>query len=304
MNYDAVLIAGPTASGKSKVALGLGEAINAAVVNADSMQVYRELRVLTARPSERDMSRVPHHLYGHVSVREAYSVGRYASDALRVREEHASSTRQLLFVGGTGLYFEALTQGLADIPSIAETSRSSTRARYGRLEAPALHRVLAERDPETARSLRPSDKQRILRALEVLEATGAPLTHWQKRKGQPVLKGMRVAKFFLDVPRELLRDRITARLQAMIAEGALEEVGSIEGLDPALPAAKILGLREFTALREGRFKADEAIARVATLTGQYAKRQSTWARQRMSDWTSIRAIEPHTIIAEILTQIT
>jgi tRNA dimethylallyltransferase len=303
MNYDAVLIAGPTASGKSKVALGLAELLGAAIVNADSMQVYRELRVLTARPSDDDMARIPHHLYGHVSVHEAYSVGRYASDALCVREERSNIAGPMLFVGGTGLYFEALTQGLADIPAITETSRKTIRARYAKLEAPAIHAVLARCDPETARSLRPSDTQRILRALEVYEATGAPLAYWQKRKGRPVLQGMSVAKFFLDVPRELLRERIAARLQVMIAEGALEEVASIQGLDPALPAAKILGLRELSSLREGTVSVDAAIARIAILTGQYAKRQATWARQHMRDWASVRAIEPHTIIAEILTQI-
>src|SRR5690348_8124040 len=224
MSYDAVLIAGPTASGKSRVALAVAETLGAAIVNADSMQVYRELRILTARPSDRDMARVPHYLYGHVSVHEAYSVGRYMNDATRTREELKNSGAALLFVGGTGLYFGALTEGLADVPPIPEIVRTTIRDTYARLEGTAVHAALAERDPETARTLRSSDRQRMLRALEVLEATGTPLSRWQKQQARPVLEGMRIAKFVIDVSRETLRARIAARFETMIEEGALDEV--------------------------------------------------------------------------------
>src|SRR5579859_4470124 len=203
MKYDAVLIAGPTASGKSQVALSLAEALDAVIVNADSMQIYRELCILTARPSAGDMERVPHYLYGHVGVRDAYSVGRYMLDVQRLRHELRGAGKPLLFVGGTGLYFEALSKGLADIPPVPETVRSAVRAQFGRLEGPAIHAALSERDPEMASELRPSDRQRMLRALEVIEATGRSLACWQKQKPTPTLEGMRLAKFVIDVPREL-----------------------------------------------------------------------------------------------------
>jgi tRNA dimethylallyltransferase len=300
MKYDAVLIAGPTASGKSQVALALAEALGAVIVNADSMQVYRELRILTARPTAADMARAPHYLYGHVSVRDAYSVGLYIADVQRLRRELRDAGKPLLFVGGTGLYFEALTKGLADIPPVPGTVRSAVRAKFGRLEGPAIHAVLSERDPEMASELRPSDRQRMLRALEVIEATGRSLACWQKQKTTPALQGMRLGKFVIDVPRELLRERISSRLRSMISHGVLEEVAVLERLDPALPAAKILGLRELIALRAGYLPEEDAAQKVAILTAQYAKRQVTWARQRMADWTWERADEPHTIIAEIL----
>ena len=300
MQYDAVLIAGPTASGKSQVALSLAEALDAVIVNADSMQIYRELRILTARPSAADMERVPHYLYGHVGVRDAYSVGRYMLDVQRLRHEVRDAGKLLLFVGGTGLYFEALTKGLADIPAVPETVRSAVRAQFASQNGPAIHALLSERDPEMASELRPSDRQRMLRALEVIEATGHSLAFWQKQKPTPALEGMRLAKFVIDAPRELLRARISSRLQSMIGEGVLDEVAALEGLDPALPAAKILGLRELIALRAGHLAEEDAIRKVAILTAQYAKRQATWARQRMADWAWERADEPHTIVAEIL----
>jgi len=300
MRYDAVLIAGPTASGKSQVALALAEALDAVIVNADSMQVYGELRILTARPTAADMARVPHYLYGHVSVRDAYSVGLYMGDVQRLRREREGAGKPLLFVGGTGLYFEALTKGLADVPPVAETVRSAVRAQFGSLEGSAIHAVLSERDPEMASELRPSDRQRMLRALEVIEATGRSLAGWQRQQPTPVLEGMRLAKFVIDVPRELLRARISSRLRSMIAEGVLNEIAALERLNPALPAAKILGLREFMALRTGQLAEEDAIRKVAILTAQYAKRQVTWARHRMGHWTWERADEPHTIVAEIL----
>jgi len=285
MNIDAVLIAGPTASGKSAAALALAEACNGIVVNADSMQVYREVRILSARPSDAEMAAVPHLLYGNVSAREHYSVGRYQSDAIGALAEARAQGRMPIFVGGTGLYFTALTEGLADIPPVPAAVHEAARDKLATLGVAGLHEELMRRDPETA--ARPSDPQRVLRAYEVFEATGRPLTFWQREAGEPVLKDLRLAKFVLDPPRLLLRERIEARFRAMLAAGAREEASALKGVDPSLPAAKILGLRELWALAECAISEADAITAAVTATRQFAKRQMTWFRHRMADWERI-----------------
>jgi tRNA dimethylallyltransferase len=299
MIIDAVLIAGPTASGKTAAALAVAERIGGAIVNADSMQIYRELRVLTARPSDEEMARVPHHLFGHVSVHEHYSVGRYHADAPIALEQSRAAKRIPIFVGGTGLYFAALTDGLADIPPIPAAIRTKVRARLERVGNAAFHAELAARDPATATRLKPSDTQRILRAREVLEATGRPLASWQKR-GRGVLDGMKLARFVLDVPREELRERVEIRFRAMLESGAREEAAALGDLDPTLPSAKILGLRELGAALRGELSEDAALAQAVTRTRQFAKRQDTWFRNRMADWTTIPAGEGSNKVSRII----
>jgi tRNA dimethylallyltransferase len=301
---DAVLIAGPTTSGKSRAALELAEAIGGAVINADSMQVYREARVLTARPSAEDIARVPHALYGHVSVDEAYSVGRYQDDAAAALSGVRGMSRIPVFTGGTGLYFAALTDGLAEIPAIPAPVREAARNRLDEIGVGALHAELTARDPDTAARLRPSDPQRVLRAWEVLEATGLPLAHWQTRMGKPVLEGLRVARFVLDVPRDALRERIETRFRDMLVHGARDEARSLADLDPALPAAKILGLRELRALTSGQLEEAEAVRLAVTATRQFAKRQTTWFRQRMADWTRVDAQDFGNILPVMMSQVT
>jgi tRNA dimethylallyltransferase len=303
MKFDAVLIAGPTASGKTQAALGVADEIDGAIVNADSMQIYRELRVLTARPSDAEMARLPHHLFGHVSVREHYSVGRYQTDAARALEQIRNSRKMPIFVGGTGLYFAALTDGLADMPTVPASVRAGARARLKKIGNDAFHAELALRDPEMATALRPSDTHRVLRAAEVLEATGRSLSAWQGGEGRAVLDGLNLAKFVLDVPRAELRDRIEARFRVMLEGGARAEAGALMDLDPALPAAKILGLRELNAASRGEISDEEAISLAVTRTRQFAKRQSTWFRNRMADWPRTSAVDESNIIAEILSQI-
>ncbi|MBV8978984.1 MAG: tRNA (adenosine(37)-N6)-dimethylallyltransferase MiaA [Alphaproteobacteria bacterium] len=299
MAVKAVLIAGPTASGKSALALALAETLDATIVNADSMQVYREAPILTARPGKAEMARLPHRLYGHVGVRDPYSVGRFAREAAKVLAEIADTA---IFVGGTGLYFSALTEGLADIPAVPADIRQRARARLEEIGARALHGELAARDPESASRLRPSDPQRILRAYEVLEATGQPLVHWQAQKASPpILAGISTVKLVLDLPRAALRARIKERLRAMLAQGALQEARALAELDPALPAAKILGLREFALLAKGELSEDEALKRAAIATGQFAKRQSTWFRNRMADWKWLDASDCATIVDDLRT---
>jgi tRNA dimethylallyltransferase len=282
--FDAVLIAGPTASGKSEAALALAEACHGVIVNADSMQVYREVRILSARPSGADTARVPHLLYGHVGARERYSVGRYQIDAVAALAEARALGRLPIFVGGTGLYFAALTEGLADIPSVPAAVRQEAQGKLAVLGVAGLHAELARRDPETAAQLRPSDPQRVLRAYEVFEATGRPLASWRREAGVPVLRDLNLAKFVLELPRVLLRERIEIRFRAMLEAGARAEAANLKGLDPMLPAAKILGLRQLWALDDGLIGEAEAMASAVTATRQFAKRQETWFRHRMADW--------------------
>jgi tRNA dimethylallyltransferase len=284
MNMDVVLIAGPTASGKSAAALALAERIGGALINTDSMQVYREARILTARPSEADMQRVPHLLYGHVSVHENYDVARFAADAATALASVRAEGRMPIFVGGTGLYFGALTEGLPDMPKIPSDLRTRIRARRAEVGAETFFAELTARDPETASRLRASDTQRVLRAYEVFEATGRPLAHWQRGASVPLLGELKQARFVLSPQRPALRDRIAARFDFMLHEGALEEAWALRGIPPSSPAAKILGLRELQAFKSGEISLEAARQSAVTATRQYAKRQVTWFRHRMADW--------------------
>jgi tRNA dimethylallyltransferase len=295
MTFDAVLIAGPTASGKSAAALALAEQIGGVIVNADSMQVYREAPILTAQPGAEDQARAPHRLYGHVGAREVYSVGRWRDDVLAALQN--LDGRIPIFVGGTGMYFGALTDGLAAIPPIPSDVRDAARALLDDIGVEALHAKLTERDPLTASKLRPTDPQRVLRAFEVFEATGRPLAAWQEAPAEPILKGARIAAFVLDPPRPELRRRIADRFERMLDAGGLEEARALEGLDPALPATKLLGLRPLQALGAGNLTRTEALDAAIVGTRQFAKRQMTWFRHRMPHYIWF---DP--IISNIITQ--
>jgi tRNA dimethylallyltransferase len=289
MRCDAVLIAGPTASGKSALALALGMRISGTVINADSMQVYREAPILTAQPDGEARAKVPHLLYGHVPAREAYSVGRFIEDARNALDQARGNGRIPIFVGGTGLYFTALADGLADIPPIPSPVRAKARALLAEIGAAELHARLGARDPQTAAQLRPSDPQRVVRAWEVWEATGRPLAQWQKQTRAPVLQGLRLARFVLDPPRPLLRDAIARRFEAMLDQGGLQEALALKSLDPGLPAAKLLGLRPLIALAEHTLSPEEAIDQAVTATRQFAKRQMTWFRRHGNcDWIELK----------------
>ena len=281
MSFDAVLIAGPTASGKSAQALALAQQIGGVVINADSMQVYREAPILTAQPGAADQARVPHLLFGHVSVTENYSVGSWRADAVKALDQARAMGRTPIFVGGTGLYFMALTDGLADVPATPPEIRDAARALLDDIGVEALHARLTDRDPLTAARLRATDPQRVLRAFEVFEATGRPLAEWQNAPAEPVLKDKRLAAFVLDPPRPELRARIAARFEAMVEQGGLDEAHRLQGLAPDLPAAKLLGLRPLQALGEGTLTRAEAVDAAITATRQFAKRQMTWFRHRM-----------------------
>ena len=283
-----ILIAGPTASGKSALALRIAEALNGVVINADAMQVYRELRVLSARPSPDDECRAPHWLYGHVPAHEAYSTGRYLRDVAEVLQRANTRGSRLIFVGGTGLYFKALLGGLSPVPDIAADVRERWRAEAQRVGATVLHAQLAARDAEMAQRLAPGDTQRITRALEVLDATGRSLAEWQGIKGVPLLGATPTVRLVLRPDRKDLVARCDARLDQMMADGALDEVRALvaAGLDPKLPAMGALGVVPLAAYLRGEIDLTAAVDRAKLETRQYVKRQLTWLKRNMISWTS------------------
>jgi tRNA dimethylallyltransferase len=285
VRIGAVLIAGPTASGKSALGIRLARALDGVVVNADSMQVYRDLRVLTARPTPDEEALAPHRLYGHVDAAVNFSVGRYVADATALLEE-LRGRKLPIFVGGTGLYFKALTEGLSDIPPVPEAVREAVRRESEGLETPELHRLLMERDPETGWSLRPSDRLRVQRALEIFAATGRPLVSFHGARQPGPLASVPVVKLFLAPEREELRRRIDARFLTMMEGGALEEVRALgeRNLDPMLPAMRAHGVPGLLAYLRGDISREEAIARGQGDTRRYAKRQFTWFRHQLPDW--------------------
>lgn len=276
-----ILVAGPTASGKSALALALAARNGGTIVNADSMQVYDTAPILTSRPTADDLSRAPHRLYGFVPPQEAYSVGRWLSDVARLLDE---GDTPLIFVGGTGLYFNGLTQGLADTPEIADAFRE--RWRESGLDAPGLHAELATRDPAMAMRLRPSDTQRIVRALEVIDATGRSLTEWQSLRAEPLVPPEDTIRIVAAPPRDALYAIIDSRFDRMVEEGALDEARAVAALDldPGLPFSRALGLRPLIAHVRGELSLDDAMIRSRTDCRRYAKRQITWLRKFMADW--------------------
>jgi len=292
---DVILIAGPTASGKSALALALAEQVGGMIINADSMQVYRDLRVITARPTPDEEARLPHRLYGHVDAAENYSVGRWLADVQPALDAVRAAGCVPILVGGTGLYLKALTQGLSALPPVPAEIRAGIRARMGAEGAAALHAELIRRDP-SATHLKPADRTRIARALEVLEATGRPLSDWHREGLPPLLDASKAVKIFLSVERDELRQRIDARFDAMLAAGALEEVRALaaRGLDPLLPAMKAHGVPWLIRHLAGEIALAEAAEGAKNDTRRYTKRQFTWARHQLPDWTWIaptRALE-------------
>ncbi|MDK9697255.1 MAG: tRNA (adenosine(37)-N6)-dimethylallyltransferase MiaA [Siculibacillus sp.] len=290
---SAVLIAGPTASGKSALAIRLAESLGGVVVNADSMQIYEGLRILTARPDRREEARVPHRLYGHVDPARPWSVADWASDAAGALAEIRAAGRLPIFVGGTGLYFEALTRGLAPVPEIPSTIRVHWRREADRIGAAGLHTALAHRDPAMAARLRPSDTQRLTRALEVIEATGRSLADWQAAPhSSPLVPPECAIRLVLEPPRAVLHARIAERFRAMVAEGAVAEAAAFaaRGLAPEMPAMRAIGVAALAAVATGAVDLATALERGIVDTRRYAKRQSTWFRGRMGDW--LRAETP------------
>ena len=286
----AVLIAGPTASGKSALALAIAQKNGGVVINADSMQVYRDLRVITARPTPEEEAEVPHRLYGHVDAAVNFSAGSWVADAANVLAEAREQKTLPIFVGGSGLYFKALTRGLSAVPPIPPDIREGVRARLARDGIEALHAELGQRDPASAERLKPRDRTRIARALEVVEATGRSLTDWHRDGLPPLLPPGSFSALFLEPDRDALYARIDARFDAMLNAGAQEEVAALaaRGLDPLLPAMKAHGVPALIRHLAGEITLEEAATIGRADTRHYAKRQFTWFRHQLPEFEWVR----------------
>ena len=297
----AILIAGPTASGKSALAQSVARRHGGEVVNADSMQVYRDLRILTARPTPQEEQIVPHWLFGHVDGAENYSVGRWLEDFKATLDELAARGRVAVVAGGTGLYFKAALQGLSDIPAVPAEVRAKVRERARGRPPQELHAELARVDPITAIRLRPSDPQRILRALEIFAATGRSLAQIQGARTPPLLDSVACPAFFIAPSRPELFARINARFDKMIEAGALDEARALgsRGLDPLLPVMRAHGVPHLLSFLDGRMSLDEAIERGKSDTRHYAKRQVTFARHQLPSflWLEGEDMETRTLAA-------
>jgi tRNA dimethylallyltransferase len=286
----AVLIAGPTASGKSALAFALAQKTGGIVINADSMQVYRDLRIITARPTPEEEARVPHRLYGHVDAAVNFSAGSWVADAANVLAETREQATLPIFVGGSGLYFKALTRGLSAVPPIPPDIREGVRARLERDGIEALHAELGKRDPAGAERLKPRDRTRIARALEVVEATGRSLSDWHRDGLPPLLPPGTFSALFLEPDRDALYARIDARFDAMLKAGALEEVAALAArrLDPLLPAMKAHGVPALIRHLAGEITLEEAATIGRADTRHYAKRQFTWFRHQLPEFEWVR----------------
>jgi tRNA dimethylallyltransferase len=296
-----ILVAGPTASGKSALALALAEKLGGTIVNADSMQVYRDLRIITARPTPEEEARVPHRLYGHVDAAENFSVGRWCTevaDVLAAQREAGA----VIVVGGTGLYFSALTRGLAAVPPIPAQIRNEVRARLASDGAEALHAELMRRDPIAAARLMPGDRARVTRALEVILATGRSIVQWHEANMPARVDAALAAKVFLMPDRDALLRRVDARFDAMMAAGALDEVRALAArrLDPSLPAMKAHGVPWLIRHLNGEIALAEAVEGGKRDTRQYTKRQATWFRNQLSDFVWV---EPKGALAAVEDQL-
>ncbi len=279
-----LVVTGPTASGKSALALDVAVEFTGTVINADSMQVYRDLAILTARPPAADQARVPHRLYGVLSASERCSAGRWLDMACREIEAAHAEGRLPVVVGGTGLYLKALMSGLSPIPEIPDDVRRAARERHTRLGGDAFHAEVARVDPETARRLPPGDGQRLIRAFEVFQATGVPLSTWQRRESGTPAIAARFATLALAPPRDELYRAIDRRFDAMVAAGAVDEIAALDrlGLDGDLPAMKAVGVPDLRRHLRGETSLEDACASAKRASRNFAKRQLTWQRHQVA----------------------
>lgn len=282
------LIAGPTASGKSRLALETAARTGAVIINADSQQLYADLRILSARPTAADEQFVPHALYGVADAAEAWSVGRWTRAVTPLLDQLRADGRAALIVGGTGLYFTALTRGLAEIPDVPIEARDAAMALYDLEGEASFRRQLIERDPVAAASIEVGDRQRLTRAWGVAQSTGRSLSEWQATT-TPVLAPGTYGRLLVEPDRTALYENCDQRVRAMIESGALDEVSALVArqLDPALPAMKAVGVRELSACLRGESSLETAAAATQQATRNYAKRQLTWFRNQTADWPRV-----------------
>lgn len=282
LDEDIILIAGPTASGKTSASIKLAQVNDAVIINADSMQVYEDLRIISARPSEEEVAQAPHYLFGHRSGAEAYSVAHWLEDVRPLFEKFRAESRKMIFVGGTGQYFNALLEGISPMPDIMPEIRNKIRSMID-VPTEELHTML---DEKAAKELRPSDRQRITRALEVYQSSGKSIIDWQAEKGEAMIPDeMSVKKTLVMPPRADIHERINMRFDKMVEEGALQEIQALmqKGLDPSLPVMKAIGVPQLAAHLVGELSIEEAIEKAKAATRQYAKRQSTWFNNSFDD---------------------
>ncbi|MGJ8528188.1 tRNA (adenosine(37)-N6)-dimethylallyltransferase MiaA [Maritalea sp.] len=290
MAQRALLIAGPTASGKTAMAIARSAGKKALVVNTDSMQVYDVLNVISARPNPQELALAEHRMYGHICPSNRYSTGAWLRDVHALIQGEGRECETLIFVGGTGLYFDALINGFAEIPEVPKEVIQEVEALIQPMNADERAKLLEERDPEMARRLQSADPQRVVRAISVIQATNKSLASWQDDPAGPsILEGFEIEKIVLNPERDVLRERIAQRFKLMMKAGAIEEVEAINalGLDTTLPAMRAIGVPEISAHQRGEITLAEAEEKSIIATHQYAKRQRTWFRNRMKDWTWI-----------------
>jgi tRNA dimethylallyltransferase len=297
------LIAGPTASGKSALALGLAAQTGAEIINADAQQIYGDLPILTAAPSPEDLRAVPHHLFGVAKATEIWSVGHWLRAALAQIADIRAQDRPVILVGGTGLYFRALTEGLADIPAVSVADRDQIEARYDDMGEAAFREDLARHDPAAAARIEQGDRQRLIRALSVMQTSGKSLSDWQADTTS-ALSGQDWTGVVMDMDRAMLYQRCDARLLSMIEAGVLDEVAALaaRGLDAKLPALKAVGYRELAAHLRGEMDMAEALQAAQRETRRYAKRQLTWFRNQTPGWMRLSASSPDTALRQFIAQ--
>jgi tRNA dimethylallyltransferase len=296
-----ILIAGQTASGKSGLALQIAKQVDGVIVNADSMQVYKGLQIISARPTSEEMQGIPHKLYGHVPASTPYSVGHWLADVEQALAEIDKQGKRAIIVGGTGLYFKGLLEGLSPVPDIPDDIRDKWR-RYALDQTIDLHKMLAERDPKIAKRLLASDRQRLARALEVIDGTGKSLLYWQQQPETALLDPDDTVKLVIEIDRAVLYARCDHRFDLMMDNGALEEVRKLVELQlpPTLPSMRALGVRPLTAFLSGEISELDAIEKAKTETRQYAKRQSTWLKSNMIAWNPINLKDSESLSSILL----
>jgi len=294
-----LIVCGPTASGKSALALDVARAFDGVIINADSMQVYCELRILTARPDDAELALAPHRLYGIASVTEVFSAGRWRELAVaEIRAAHGVGKLPII-CGGTGFYIKALTEGLSEMPDIPDDIRSATRQHIKSIGNEAAYRDLVERDPKTAAQLNPGDTQRVMRALEVLKATGRSLADWQAETKAAPDSDWRFHTILIEPNRAQLYRAIDNRFQQMIDQGALDEVAGLDGIDGDLPALKAVGVPDLRLHLADQMSLDEAVTRAQTATRRFAKRQTTWFKNQIIADTFLETQYSESLFKEI-----
>ena len=299
----AVIVAGPTASGKSALAIRIAQEFDGVIINADSQQRFRDLAILSARPTQQEMAGVPHHLFGDLSLDDSGNASEWSEKAVEKIKSVNGSGQVPVLVGGTGLYFKALMQGLAEIPSVLQKTRDAAAALHSKLGGQKFLEELAERDPITASRLAPGNTQRLLRAWEVFEGTGVPLSEWQSVPTSPPLRASYYS-ILLMPPRDEVYSVCDGRLRDMVSRGAVDEVKALIGQGVSLdsPVMKMIGAREFAAVHEGT-RLEKAIAAAQTATRRYAKRQFTWFRHQFHADQVINAQFSETLLPEIFSNI-